>query len=522
MEIKKRKQIYIMAILLVLVLLATAFLFAQESPGGSAARIERGAISSRYDQPLRVGLDQALPPYAYVDSNGVIKGFLADLVYALALEYGLDVELYSRQREEMMASLNKGDLDLVISNAVPPEGYLTSDVLISSEDTIFVRRDNTYISALEELRNLSVAINTISLTSSIGSYINEHSQDKLKIVINQEHGFLLLLNMEVEAYIGNKASGHYLLQKWDQEDFFKSVGESFNIGDFRFFAAAEHEELLALLNSSLSIAKQNGTYDKVGGKWFGQSIKSYEKQVRQIIYIALACLVLFLLLAIIALIFNNRLKKEVDSRTLALNQANQELLRQRNEINAANHFKEEILNSVQNGIITLDAQGALTFINNRAADILELSPGELLGSMIFQSPLFYWLNKEKLAAVLSGQGPYLGIKAKIQGADEVKFIIYQIGALGRDKGDSTGAVISFKDISKEKRLEEELLRQDQSRIMRMQVSEFIHEIRTPMTSIKTLADLLPERIADPQFQTQLAEIINSEMDRISKMVLGVK
>lgn len=232
----------------------------------------------------------------------------------------------------------------------------------------------------------------------------------------------------------------------------------------------------------------------------------------------MSCLILLLFIAAIFVVFNNRLKKEVDARTLALNQANQELSRQKDEINAADQFKEEILNSVQNGIITLDAAGAVSFINDRAADILEVSSPELLGQAAFSSPLFYWLNKDKLTAVLGGKGPFLGIKAQIRGAEETKFIVYQIGVLRKNERDLTGAVISFKDVSKEHRLEEELFRQDQNRVMRLQVSEFIHEIKTPMTSIKTLADLLPAKVHNPDFQIQFVEIINSEMERIAKMI----
>lgn len=518
MEISKQKQLGILAGLSLPLLLAALLLFWRAGEPSAAIRIDTAEISARYTDSLRIGVDQDLPPYAYVDSNGTIKGFLVDLARSLALEYGLDVELYSRSQADMIQALAAGDLDLVVTNTDDPGAYLSSDVLIESEDAIFVRGDNSYISTLEDLRNLAVAINTASLTSAVNSYINENNQDSLKIVMNQEHGFLLLLNMEVEAYLGNKASGYYLLQKWNQEEYFKSVGAPFNAASFRFLAAQDHEDLLALLNSSLSIAKQNGTYDKVYEKWFGQTVKSYEKKIRQTLFVTLSCLVLLLFIAAISVVFNNRLKKEVDARTLALNQANQELSRQKDEINAADQFKEEILNSVQNGIITLDAAGAVSFINDRAADILEVSSPELLGQAAFSSPLFYWLNKDKLTAVLGGKGPFLGIKAQIRGAEETKFIVYQIGVLRKNERDLTGAVISFKDVSKEHRLEEELFRQDQNRVMRLQVSEFIHEIKTPMTSIKTLADLLPAKVHNPDFQIQFVEIINSEMERIAKMI----
>ena len=187
MEISKQKQLGILAGLSLPLLLAALLLFWRAGEPSAAIRIDTAEISARYTDSLRIGVDQDLPPYAYVDSNGTIKGFLVDLARSLALEYGLDVELYSRGQADMIQALAAGDLDLVVSNTDEPGAYLSSDVLIESEDAIFVRGDNSYISTLEDLRNLAVAINTASLTSAVNSYINENNQDSLKIVMNQEH-----------------------------------------------------------------------------------------------------------------------------------------------------------------------------------------------------------------------------------------------------------------------------------------------------------------------------------------------
>jgi signal transduction histidine kinase len=45
-----------------------------------------------------------------------------------------------------------------------------------------------------------------------------------------------------------------------------------------------------------------------------------------------------------------------------------------------------------------------------------------------------------------------------------------------------------------------------------------HEIRNPLVAIKTLTQLLPERLDDEEFRTQFLKIASGEVDRISSLV----
>lgn len=48
-----------------------------------------------------------------------------------------------------------------------------------------------------------------------------------------------------------------------------------------------------------------------------------------------------------------------------------------------------------------------------------------------------------------------------------------------------------------------------------------HEIRNPLSSIKTFVQLLPTRPNDPEFQAEFSKLVSSDVDRISKIVENV-
>jgi polar amino acid transport system substrate-binding protein len=90
--------------------------------GGSAAPqpdrlqqiLERGE--------LRVGLSGSQPPLNMVDKSGEIVGLEVDLVSALAESMGLEVRFVKKPFSDLISTLEKGDVDMVISGmTITPE-----------------------------------------------------------------------------------------------------------------------------------------------------------------------------------------------------------------------------------------------------------------------------------------------------------------------------------------------------------------------------------------------------------------
>ena len=70
-------------------------------------------------------------------------------------------------------------------------------------------------------------------------------------------------------------------------------------------------------------------------------------------------------------------------------------------------------------------------------------------------------------------------------------------------------------------LERELSKSEKMKAVALLASGMAHEIKNPLTAIKTFADYLPEKRNDPEFMGKFSKIVGHEIDRISEIVQQV-
>lgn len=457
-------------------------------------------------QSIRVGVDSHLPPYSYIDNNGSIKGFMVDAILAVALEEGFDVELVAMPWYQLQDSLTKNEIDMMMSTVEQQKGMgtVSTDSVIKSTEMIFVRKDNSYIVNLDDMKNINLGIHSENLIPQILNAIDDNTREKLKIVDSHEHGILMLMNNDVDAYIGNKISGLYIIQKWNQEDSIKTVGEEFNLKDYVFSVRAENEAITGYFNKGLKTIEKNGTYDNIYNKWFGESLASYNKRYNKLLTgvgIAAAIILLF-----IAAVFkwNSSLKKEVAKRT--------------KEINEANRFKEDIMNSVISGIATLDRAENITSINAKGLSILDIEKDSVLNRDIRKTVLINFFDYTKLSSVLHDGAYYKNQTHAINDDGDERIIFYHLYPLKDGEGGTIGAILGFEDVTREKRMNEELIKMDKMRSLGLMVAGFAHEVRTPLTSIKTMTDIMDQKINQSNFRRKFLEIVPAEINRLNNLV----
>jgi signal transduction histidine kinase len=81
-----------------------------------------------------------------------------------------------------------------------------------------------------------------------------------------------------------------------------------------------------------------------------------------------------------------------------------------------------------------------------------------------------------------------------------------------------GALMVVTDITALKRLELQIRRSDRLASLGTLSAGMAHEIKNPLVSIKTFAQLLPERYNDSDFRETFSNLIGHEIDRIDSLV----
>jgi signal transduction histidine kinase len=174
-----------------------------------------------------------------------------------------------------------------------------------------------------------------------------------------------------------------------------------------------------------------------------------------------------------------------------------------------------ILDSLGSGVLALDLEGRVLFLNRRMGELLGVIPAEWHGRP--------GQDLARRVKELSGSVPRLRLEvpAETQGVqsreiewrneESLRYYREDSAALRDATGRAIGYLFAYHDISREKAID------------RMK-SEFIsvasHELRTPMTSIKGSVDLILSGFAgdtSPEMQ-ELLEIAQKSCDRLVRLV----
>ncbi|MBI2528453.1 MAG: PAS domain-containing protein [Candidatus Rokubacteria bacterium] len=186
----------------------------------------------------------------------------------------------------------------------------------------------------------------------------------------------------------------------------------------------------------------------------------------------------------------------------------------------ANQYIENILRTMDSGVITVDASGQVAVANTTAEHLTELSRSTLTSLTIdaLPDPI-----ASQLKATLRDGQPRLQVETTLRGdSNRLLPIVSSTSALRDEHGAIHGALIVFSDLSNIKALESEKRRAERLAAFGTLVSGIAHEIKNPLVAIRTFAELLPERFTDAEFREDFSKVVINEIDRIDDLVARLR
>ena len=214
--------------------------------------------------------------------------------------------------------------------------------------------------------------------------------------------------------------------------------------------------------------------------------------------------------------------EDVELLTTLSNQAaiavnNAQLYRQ---VVLANEYIENILRTMDSGVITVDGNGKVAICNSTAERLTGL-PRPLLMSLTVDG-LPPSLGSQLKATLTDGLSRLQTETTLPSDAHPVRPVVSSTSALRDSQGTILGALVVFSDLSKLKALESEKRRAERLAAFGTLVSGIAHEIKNPLVAIRTFAELLPERFAETDFRDDFSKVVISEIDRIDDLVARLR
>jgi PAS domain S-box-containing protein len=181
----------------------------------------------------------------------------------------------------------------------------------------------------------------------------------------------------------------------------------------------------------------------------------------------------------------------------------------------ANEYVENIVATIESGVVAVDAEGHITMFNPAAEQLTGISETGARESRIEDLPVEL---AELMTATLSDGQQRTKPEMSLSGADVARPVICTTSAL-RDRLEKVlGAVAVFSDLTPLKQLESERQRAERLAYFEILASSLAHEIKNPLVAIKTFAQLISRRHRDEQFVEEFSRVVTREIGRMERLV----
>jgi two-component system sensor histidine kinase AtoS len=188
------------------------------------------------------------------------------------------------------------------------------------------------------------------------------------------------------------------------------------------------------------------------------------------------------------------------------------------EITSLKAYTDNILSSMTNGLVTIDLEGKVITLNETAEQILGKGRNEMVGSPLEQIlgddlPLYRMMSE----TLLNEKGIFHS-EMELKKEEAELWLTASTSLLTDGEGKKIGALCIFQDITGIKALEEKLRQADRLAALGTLSAGLAHEIKNPLSAIKTFVQLLPKKFESPSFMEKFNITVPREIDRINLLV----
>jgi two-component system nitrogen regulation sensor histidine kinase GlnL len=180
---------------------------------------------------------------------------------------------------------------------------------------------------------------------------------------------------------------------------------------------------------------------------------------------------------------------------------------------------QQILTSLEDGVITVDPEGRVIFFNEAAESLMEISTANAR-----RSPLERLFKREPwLLELVKNTQPPRQESARGEGDFVTRWarktpVSVTASPLQDHAGNFLGSILLLRDIKHRKELEEDLKQADRLAILGTLAAGLAHEIRNPLGGIKGAAQLLRRAIEGNASLRAYTDIMIRESDRVNQLI----
>ena len=181
----------------------------------------------------------------------------------------------------------------------------------------------------------------------------------------------------------------------------------------------------------------------------------------------------------------------------------------------ANEHLNNIVSTIESGVVAVDATGQVTLFNRAAEQLTGLAVERVRHQSVRVLPAGV---AAMLTETVVGGAARTAPEIELSDGATTRPVICATSPLHDQAGGVLGAVAVFSDLTPHKALEVERRSAERLAYFEMLAAGIAHEIKNPLVSIKTFAQLLPRRRSDEQFIENFGRTVTHQVDRMESLL----
>jgi PAS domain S-box-containing protein len=181
-------------------------------------------------------------------------------------------------------------------------------------------------------------------------------------------------------------------------------------------------------------------------------------------------------------------------------------------------FQRNLLESFPDLILVIDRSQKISFVSSRIRALLGYAPEDWLGTQIEHEPDHSPEMLKLISDLFAGRKTFGSCEGPVRHQDRSwRNMRASAGPLFDAEGNTSGVIVSLRDITLEKKLEQQIIQSERLAAMGQMIGGFAHELNNPLTSILGMSELLQDSQVTEPTRKQL-EILQQQARRAVEIV----
>lgn len=473
-------------------------------------------------ETILVGFHQNTPPFQFIDRQGKPAGMHIDILNRIAQLRNLEIEYIPFNNTiDAMKEFQEGKFHILLGIEKPKlnSNDAQATINLSSVSLCLIAPNSikNEIKDMEEYRRYRAVFET----GTISNYMLSSIPVKYFIIAGNQISLLeYQVSGKADLIIGTMESMLYLLNQEGLEKEYSIIQK--HLGHFSYVMKVQNtqKELLRILEYEIANMQATGIYEQIYNNWIIKE-EDHDENLRKVVRQLLLATCIIIVLAAVYILFSIRIRKllrrQVERKTLEVQRANKELERRIQQVQSESELRNNIIRCSPNGMVLFDRDFNIKLINRVACYLAGVNESAV-GESVMELGIFGDILKSIRENIFNPDFVMNSRTIIMENEEGIKnsyrYSIQQI----QEYGNVSGALMTVEDITKEENEKKELFEKEKSKMLNRIVSGIAHEIKNPLTSIRTFVSLDPEKFNSPRFINFYKKYIPSEVERINKLI----